>query len=179
MNSTYKIIFSGPVGSGKTTAINTISDIPTIKTEASASDEIKQLKENTTVALDYGAIILKDDTRIHLYGTPGQKRFDFMWEILTIGGIGLLLLVDGSDKNALDNLKFFLNSFKKFINRTSVVVGITKQDINKRYDLSEYHALFDKELPVIPIFEIDSRNRKDIELMVETLLYTLDPKLSF
>lgn len=178
MSANYKIIFSGPVGAGKTTAISSISDVDTIKTEESATDETKQLKDSTTVALDYGAIILKDKTRIHLYGTPGQKRFDFMWEILTTGGIGLLLLIDGSDIKALDNLEFFIGSFKKFIDKTSVVVGITKQDENKCYELEEYRNILEKGHPIIPIFEVDARNRQDIALMVETLLYTLDPKLS-
>jgi small GTP-binding protein len=178
MNSNYKIIFSGPVGAGKTTAINSISDIPTIKTEELATDATKIMKESTTVALDYGAIILKDNTRIHLYGTPGQKRFDFMWDILTLGGIGLLLLIDGSTKDALNNLQMFLKSFKGFINKTSVVVGITKCDQEQQFALSDYRDLVNKGLPVIPIYEIDARNRKDIALMIETLLYTLDPKLS-
>lgn len=179
MNSNYKIIFTGPVGAGKTTAISSISDVPTIQTEEAASDEIKQIKDSTTVALDYGAIILKDQTRIHLYGTPGQKRFDFMWDILTNGGIGLLLLIDGSDKEALDNLKFFLKSFQKFIDETSVVVGITKQDDGKCYDIESYTQIINQGQPVIPIFEIDARNKNDIALMVETLLYTIDPKLTF
>lgn len=178
MSSNYKIIFTGPVGAGKTTAISSISDVPTIQTEEAASDEIKQMKDSTTVALDYGAIILKDQTRIHLYGTPGQKRFDFMWEILTNGGIGLLLLIDGSDTEALDNLSFFIKSFQKFIDKTSVVVGITKQEEKKCYDIEEYRQLLNTKQPIIPIFEIDARNKKDIALMVETLLYTLDPKLT-
>ncbi|HHL31942.1 MAG TPA: GTP-binding protein, partial [Oceanospirillales bacterium] len=161
MSSNYKIIFSGPVGAGKTTAINSISDIPTIKTEETATDATKKMKESTTVALDYGAIILRDNTRIHLYGTPGQKRFDFMWDILTLGGIGLLLLIDGSDKNALNNLQIFLTSFKGFINRTSVVIGITKCDVDPQFTLNEYRNLVNNGLPVIPIFEIDARNRKD------------------
>jgi signal recognition particle receptor subunit beta len=178
MSSNYKIIFSGPVGAGKTTAINTISDIPTIKTEEVATDKTKLMKSSTTVALDYGAIVLKDQTKIHLYGTPGQKRFDFMWDILTIGGIGLLLLIDGSDQDALKNLKLFLDSFKGFINRTSVVIGITKHDDKRIYELNEYRKLLPQDLAVIPLFEIDARSKKDISLMIETLLYTLDPKLS-
>ncbi|VAW38261.1 putative ATP/GTP-binding protein [hydrothermal vent metagenome] len=178
MKSNFKIIFSGPVGAGKTTAITSISDIKTIQTEESSTDAIKQQKPNTTVALDYGAIILGDGTRIHLYGTPGQKRFDFMWDILSTGGIGLLLLIDGSDKEALEYLEFFLKSFEKFIKQTSVVVGITKQDETKQYNLEKYQQVAGDKHPIIPIFEIDARNRHDIALMIETLLYTLDPKLS-
>ncbi|MCF6317782.1 MAG: ATP/GTP-binding protein [Proteobacteria bacterium] len=178
MTKTYKLIFTGPVGAGKTTAISSISDIEIVQTEEAATDMTKKMKENTTVALDYGAIILKDQTKIHLYGTPGQKRFNFMWDILTKGGMGLLLLIDGSDIKALVHLKFFIHSFKNFIEETSIVIGITKQENNKQYELEEYQSVLSEYQPVIPIFEIDARNRKDVALMVETLLYTLDPKLN-
>ena len=76
--SQYKIIFTGPVGAGKTTAITSISDVPLIKTDEAASDMTKQRKAETTVAMDYGIMNLKDNEKIHLYGTPGQERFDFM-----------------------------------------------------------------------------------------------------
>ena len=94
--SHYKIIFAGPVGAGKTTAVAAASDIPPVRTDAAASDEVRDIKPQTTVALDYGAMKLGDGSTIHLYGTPGQERFDFMWEILTEGGIALVLLIDNS-----------------------------------------------------------------------------------
>lgn len=177
MKTYHKIIFSGPVGAGKTSAITSISDILTIRTEAAATDETKDMKETTTVALDYGAIILQDGTKIHLYGTPGQQRFDFMWDILTKGGVGLLLLIDGSDEKALEYLKQFIKSFKDFIDKTSVVVGITKQDVDKKFDVSDYRQVLPKGQPVIPVYEIDARNKQDVLLMIEALLDTLDPKI--
>ncbi len=138
MKSNYKIILTGPVGAGKTTAISTICDSSIIKTEATATEYSNTSKPNTTVALDYGIVTLTDGIKIHLYGTPGQERFDFMWDILTQNGAGLLLLVDGSDKNALDIFQFFLEKFKHFIAKTSIAVGITKQDINKHYEIADY-----------------------------------------
>lgn len=79
--SNHKIIFTGPVGTGKTTAISSISDSPVIRTDEQASDMTKDRKQETTVAMDYGVMILGDNERIHLYGTPGQERFSFMWDI--------------------------------------------------------------------------------------------------
>ena len=61
-----------------------------IKTDEAASDMTKTRKAGTTVAMDYGVMHLDDGEKIHLYGTPGQARFDFMWDILTTGGIGLI-----------------------------------------------------------------------------------------
>ena len=105
MSQYDKIIFTGPVGAGKTTAIGAISDIPTVVTDASASDMTLNRKGYTTVALDYGLLYLDDRTKVHLYGTPGQERFDFMWEILTNGGIGLILLLDNSRANPLKDMQ--------------------------------------------------------------------------
>ena len=84
-----KIIFTGPVGAGKTTAISSISDVEPFCTEQTATDETKSRKDLTTVAMDYGMLKLNCGELIHLYGTPGQSRFDFMWDILLQGGIGL------------------------------------------------------------------------------------------
>lgn len=102
----YKIIFTGPVGAGKTTAITSISDIPPISTEESASNMTRGIKLNTTVAFDYGKVNLEGGDCIHLYGTPGQQRFDFMWEILTTGGLGLLLLLDNTRPDPFRDLRF-------------------------------------------------------------------------
>ena len=78
----YKLVFAGPVGAGKTTAVQSLSDIEVVSTESVATDETRRLKRTTTVAMDYGVMRLDNGDQVHLYGTPGQKRFDFMWDIL-------------------------------------------------------------------------------------------------
>ena len=81
MANIYKIVFAGPVGAGKTTAIKSLSDIEVVSTDASATDDVKLMKATTTVAMDYGLMRLDNGYQVRLYGTPGQKRFDFMWDI--------------------------------------------------------------------------------------------------
>src|SRR5690554_7751801 len=76
----YKIIFTGPVGAGKTTAIAAISDKPPISTDEAASDMTTSRKSQTTVAMDYGVKYLDNSDILHLYGTPGQERFNFRSE---------------------------------------------------------------------------------------------------
>ncbi|WP_304956612.1 GTP-binding protein [endosymbiont of Lamellibrachia barhami] len=107
MKKDLKIIFTGPVGAGKTTAINVISDTDTISTNESSTDEFRYRKNTTTVAMDYGIINMVDSKRVHLYGTPGQARFDFMWDILIQGGMGLVLLVDNARPDPLEDMQFF------------------------------------------------------------------------
>jgi uncharacterized protein len=175
--SNYKIIFTGPVGAGKTTAIGSLSDIPVVTTDEHASDMTQNRKEKTTVALDYGLMKLDGGERIHLYGTPGQERFDFMWEILTQGGIGLILLLDNTRADPFQDMRFFLNSFDDFIKRTKLAIGVTRMDIQTGPGLEDYHAELKKLGITPPLFEVDARKRIDIVQLVEALLFSLDPWL--
>lgn len=174
--SVHKIIFTGPVGAGKTTAINVISDIPTVRTESMATDMTREMKPETTVAMDYGRINLPDNAAIHLYGTPGQERFDFMWEILVEGGIGLVLLLNNNRPNPLQDMRFFISAFKEFIQSTALVIGITHSDIKAQPTINEYQReLSAIGLQGVPVFEVDTRQRRDIVLLIESLLCSLDP----
>jgi signal recognition particle receptor subunit beta len=173
----YKIIFTGPVGAGKTTAIASISDIAPIKTDTRASDMTQNKKKQTTVAMDYGVLKLDGGEQIHLYGTPGQERFDFMWEILTTGGIGLVLLVDNTQENPMNDLKFFLEAFSDFIGKTNVVIGITRMDLAKKPTIEDYRVELKEMSLNPPLFEVDARQKSDISLLVQALLFTLDPSI--
>ncbi|MGY6277122.1 GTP-binding protein [Methylomonas sp. MgM2] len=177
--SQYKIIFTGPVGAGKTTAISSISDSPLVKTEASASDMTKNRKSSTTVAMDYGVMNLDGGEKIHLYGTPGQERFDFMWDILTTGGIGLILLLDNTRADPFQDMRFFLEAFDKFIKSTAVAIGVTQMDLSNHPTIADYHqqlrAMGVKMKP--PVFAVDAREYNDVSLLVQSLLYSLDPGL--
>ena len=152
-----------------------ISDVPPVGTDASASDMTKKRKGSTTVAMDYGILKLDGGEQIHLYGTPGQERFDFMWEILTTGGLGLVLLIDNTRDNPMKDLAFFFNAFSDFIKKTSVVVGITQTDLIKKPKIEDYRNQL-KELDFnVPIFEVDAREKRDVSLLVQSLLHSLDP----
>ncbi len=172
--SQYKLIFTGPVGAGKTTAIKVLSDIEPVTTESKASDETRLRKTHTTVAMDYGRINLPGGEVIHLYGTQGQERFDFMWDILTEGGLGLVLMIDNARPDPLADCRFFLGAFRRFIERTSVVVGITRCDLKAQPATYAYAEVF-KELGFkpAPIFEVDAREKNDVSLLVEALLCSL------
>ncbi|MFV2056487.1 MAG: ATP/GTP-binding protein [Thiohalomonadales bacterium] len=170
-----KIIFTGPVGAGKTTAISTISDGNVILTDANASDVVKDKKSKTTVAMDYGTVRLEGGECIHLYGTPGQERFDFMWDILTKGGIGLVLLLDNTRNSPFQDMKFFLGQFKNFIERTQVIIGVTQMDRKAAPCIENYHKHLNKLGLNVPVFEVDARNKQDVSMLVKGLLYSLDP----
>jgi len=175
--SQYKIIFTGPVGAGKTTAIQSISDVPPVRTDAAASDMTKTRKAETTVAMDYGIMNLDDGEKIHLYGTPGQERFDFMWDILSVGGLGLVLLLDNTRADPFKDMKFFLDSFSDFIADTSVAIGITQMDLSATPTVDDYHQQLKKYGLKPAVFAVDARERKDVSLLLQSLLLSIDPML--
>jgi signal recognition particle receptor subunit beta len=169
-----KIIFTGPVGVGKTTAITTVSDGEALSTEERPSDETLQFKATTTVAMDYGVLELLDDSRVHLYGTPGQERFDFMWDILTQGGMGLVLLIDNARPDPVADLQFYLDRFKDFIQKTHLVIGVTRMDEKPRPGVEFYHRYLPEHARGAAIFDVDARNRQDVLILLQALLYVID-----
>ncbi len=168
-----KIIFTGPVGAGKTSAIASISDIPPVSTDVAATDETLERKEMTTVAMDYGFLQLEDGGCVHLYGTPGQERFDFMWEILCRGGIGLIILIDASSHDPIDDVKNYLEAFKDFIQETGAVVGLTRVDVNKNNLYERVQDILIERGYPIPVLEIDAREAEDVKVLVHALLAVL------
>lgn len=175
----HKIIFAGPVGAGKTTAVSVLSDTPVIGTDRQASDMTRSLKPVTTVAMDYGLMNLSDTERVHLYGTPGQERFDFMWDILKKGALGLVILIDNSRKSPLGDLEFYLKEFGDLIANTKVVIGVNFMQAGQTPTLEDYHRflLDEKRMQQInpPILEVDARSKSDMAMLVQALLYSIDP----
>lgn len=174
----YKVLFTGPVGAGKTTAIRTISDNLPMMTDVAATDETRDRKPSTTVAMDYGVIRLGRNEVVHLYGTPGQDRFDFMWEILQEGALGLLILVDNARPDPVGDLVRFLDAYEAFIASSGVAVGITRTDLAATPARAAYLDVLTRRGLRCPVFEVDARDHRDVSLLLQSLLYCLDPEAS-
>lgn len=174
MQAPDKIVFAGPVGAGKTTAIGSVSEIEPIGTDVKATDEHANIKEKTTVAMDYGFIRLADGQHIHLYGTPGQERFDFMWDVLTQGGLGLVLLVNASRPDPVKDLMFYLDAFDSFIANTGVVVGLTQCDKASRHVFDHIRSQLEDKGKLTPVLEVDVRRQHDVTMLIHALLAVLE-----
>jgi uncharacterized protein len=173
----WSILFAGPVGSGKTQAIRTASDIEVVSTEAEATDETALLKANTTVAMDMGVVNLDEGDRIRLLGAPGQSRFDFMWEILLGQSRGLVLLIDHSRASALEDLRYYVEQMRSGpYARMPFVVGVTHMDQSQNADLRPYRELLRQHTQgsPVPVMEVDARDRRDVRLLLLALTSMLE-----
>lgn len=124
---TVKMVVTGPFSSGKTSFIGSVSEIPVVRTERKISDGTRAVKEQTTVAMDFGRITIDKDLALYLFGTPGQKRFDFMWEILSEGMLGFVVLVDSARPETFREARRILDTFRSYSN-TPFVIAANKQD---------------------------------------------------
>lgn len=168
----YKIVFGGTMGAGKSEAIKMISDIPVIQTETINTDSSAHSKYLTTVGIDYGEIILDDETKVGLYGTPGQNRFDFMWSIICKGAIGIIILIDHSSVESINDLDFYLNNFKEYSN--NIVIGITHLDQKNDQMLKIYRNYMRNNNYRYPLFGVDARQKDDVLLMIEALIAVVE-----
>jgi small GTP-binding protein len=166
-----KIVVTGPFAAGKTTLIRTISEITVLSTEKGITDETRSRKTDTTVAMDFGRITIDRDLVLYLFGTPGQDRFDFMWEILGEGMLGYVLLVDASRPESVDEAVGILQAFRKMahvpfviaLNRADGIDDDEERRVRERLDL-------DPDVAVVPC---DATDRESVKSVLLALLYAV------
>ena len=122
-----KLVVTGPFNVGKTALINTVNEIRGVNTDVDIGTD--QIKQRTTVAMDFGRITLPNGLSLHLVGTPGQQRFAFMWETLIIECHGILILVDSSDPTSFAEARRMFDFFAARANGAPVFVVASKQDL--------------------------------------------------
>jgi small GTP-binding protein domain len=160
-----KIVIAGPFAAGKTQFINTVSEIKTVKTERRTQQSSeKSVKDYTTVAMDFGKVRIDDEHELYLFGTPGQFRFDFMWEILGEGALGIIILVDSTDPTTFHEARKIINFFQSRF-PVPIVVGANKQDLPNAWSPEDVRIALDIDedegIPVIPVSAIDKESVKN------------------
>lgn len=100
-----------------------------------------------------------------------------MWEILSRGSMGLILLLDNTRTNPLKDLKFFLDAFKDLLKTAPLVVGVTKMDVRSLPSVDVYQKYLAQNNFNVPVFEVDARQEEDVKQLVSAMLFSIDPGL--
>src|SRR4051794_11561334 len=166
-----KIVVTGPFSAGKTTLIRTISEITVLSTEKGITDETRSRKTDTTVAMDFGRITIDRDLVLYLFGTPGQDRFDFMWEILGEGMLGYILLVDATRPESLEESTGILRAFRKMAH-VPFVVGLNRADGIDEEEERRVRDTLELE-PDVPLIPCDATDRESVKAVLLALLYAV------
>ena len=168
---TVKMVVTGPFSSGKTQFIQTVSEIDVVATERKISSESERIKETTTVAMDFGRITVDDDLVLYLFGTPGQKRFDFMWEILSEGMLGFVVMVDSSRPETFREARRILETFRAYA-PTPYVVTANKQDLEDAWDPEDMRIAL-RLSPEVKLLPCTATVKETVKNALLELLYSI------
>ncbi len=173
--TSVKFVVGGGFGTGKTTFVASISEIPPVRTEAAmtsvaAADDHRrgaESKTTTTVALDFGRVTVDDSLVMYLFGTPGQDRFGFMWDDVAHGALGAVVLVDTSRLDlSFPALDYFEAKGIPF------VVAVNHFDGAPRHPLPAVREALGIA-PGVPVVECDARATESARDVLLTLLLEL------
>ncbi|MFZ2727306.1 MAG: GTP-binding protein [Methylococcaceae bacterium] len=156
-----KIVFTGSFGSGKVQAITQLSEVLV----------------TTTKTMSYGELSLDENKKLNLYSTIGEKRFDsIICPVLCRGALGLIILIDNSQVNPLQELEYYLDINIDFVVKMPTIIGITHCDIASEPNLNNYQDFLNNKKLSLSLLKVDLRRRMDVLLLLEALVLEIEKK---
>jgi uncharacterized protein len=169
-----KLVFAGPVGAGKTTAIRSISDTEPISTEMPLTDGPMGDKLTTTVGFDFSTVMLDEQTPLLVYGLPGQEHFAFMREIVLEGALGVVIVLNGSSDELIADCEYWIQSIQLISNDMPMVVGITQTEHVATFNLGSVRDSINRFGLCLPVLTFDARDSEQTANLVRALLVCLE-----
>lgn len=168
---TVKLVVTGPFNAGKTEFIRSVSEIDVVSTERKITSDAERIKNTTTVAMDFGRITVDEELVLYLFGTPGQKRFDFMWEILSEGMLGFVVIVDSTRPESFREARHILETFRAYA-PTPYIVAANKQDRKDAWDVDDMRIALRLDSH-IKMLNCVATQRASVKSILLELLYSI------
>ncbi|MFC6879816.1 GTP-binding protein [Actinomadura yumaensis] len=171
-----KIVIAGGFGVGKTTMVATVSETKPLRTEEVLTDESVgvddisgvEKKRTTTVAMDFGRITMRDEYVVYLFGTPGQERFWFMWDEVSLGALGAVVL---ADTRRLSDCFPSVDYFER--RGTPFIVAVNCFEGARQYDLAEIQLALNLG-PSVPVMLCDARRLDSCkQVLIDLVLHAM------
>jgi uncharacterized protein len=165
--TTVKLVVDGSSGCGKTTFVNALSDIQSDMQAASSSQ---------SVAMDFGRIQIDDDSVLYLFGMPGGRRYDFMWDVLKDGLLGFIVILDSRYPSKFRESRRILETFRAYI-PTPYVIAANFQDYPEAWGISDLRIALriPAEIAVIPCVATEKESVKAVLIaLLEKVIEDLD-----
>lgn len=162
----YKIVITGNYAAGKTQLIRSVSEIDIVDTEVPVyNSEELLVKNHTTVGLDFGTITIDSERKLYLFGTPGQERFDFMWDVLAEGCLGYIVMVDSCKPAQLEATAKLINHFAHLTTAPFIVAANKQDDVTALPPLYIHRRLrLPDDIPVVPCVATNPESARDVLL---------------
>jgi signal recognition particle receptor subunit beta len=166
-----KTVVAGPFDGGEAQFIRFVSEMDVVSTESQISGDGGRVKEETAVAMDFGRITIDDDLILYPFGTPGQRRFDFVWEILSEGMLGSVVLIDSARPETVREARHILPVLRNYA-PARYVLGANGQDVDESR-LPEDLRIALKSHPAARVLLCVATDKQDVKHVILELLHSI------